>query len=486
MECCRPIPEGRDRLGILGKKFGIAAALSGTDSEFAVHLKDFMAEWIGYAPEIGTGYYISLSEDTGKIYFYTTSTGRIALTIGGTTVQSDVLDPIVSESGLLHCIVFGKRDGNAYFFASGVEAGLDSIAAESTTDINSDTVKIGGRQTSGSVPIEIQALARLFVIDSADFPNDTQRKAIVKERFLDPDNESPTIIDLGLDGAAKRLDVDLVDANQDGATVPNNGAGGDPTIGSGLLWRQVRTQAERAAIAIPNENWFCFDKTHNAIGTADIGCAQGSYIAELIYCDIDYHFGLSAARLFYMFNAGATERFYLDITSPAYSLICTTNGVPHVVNLQQAGSSRYGIHGIHIVHFVYDADTNQYKPIVNGQVLKTVAVTADLNLSGNVSTQFGIATRRDGLMGLRLWNWDSLPLGWENEIYRRVINPWEGSELYGKTKDDGLKGEWLGKAGAQSVSATSVKNQVQPGTGDLPISGGDTWGESRVLAVAAR
>jgi len=83
----------------------------------------------------------------------------------------------------------------------------------------------------------------------------------------------------------------------------------------------------------------------------------------------------------------------------------------------------------------------------------------------------------DGVVALRLWN--AAPPGWEATLRLRVQNPW----LRGTWPN--AKGEWLLNATAQGPNSTVIVNQVAPGSGDLPISGGATFAEARVYRLRA-
>ena len=474
---------GRDRDGVLGGPVGVSAALSGTHANHAIGLNDcYLSMTVKVEKDVPSPAVELLWMPGVGIYFYYHNTGGVGIysaAMGGKLIACPSL-----WGRIVQLDFFLDRSDLMYIYIDGTYLGSISIAVGVAENLTATTINMGGRYTAENRTTFIEQ-ARLFVINPANFPTRPQMDAIALERYTDPDVESKTLKDRPTYAVERRVDIPLVDDDQDATTVVNWGTGAATfTIGSGKIFKEVRTQAERSIITSPSEDWYCFDITHNASATADISCVQGSYIAELVYKDIDYHIGLSAARLFYMFNAGAAERLYFDITSPAYSLICTTNSVPYVNNMQLAGASKYGIQELNVMHYVYDATANLFRPVVNGQFLHSSAVAADLNLSGNVSIQYGISTRIDGLLALRLWNVAGAPsTDYAEIIKRRVLNPWNALEntFTGMV----LRANYEMKMDAiQPGSSTIVRNRANLGVCDLGISGGATFASSTVKVIS--
>jgi len=411
------------------------------------------------------------------------SSNCFRLTVGGTSQTSG--SPSFDIAGhLFHVFAFGDRGGSVYFYIDGEAIGSADISAEVATNINSDTVLIGGQMLANAAGHRFTLLARLFVL-SGTFPTADEMAAIAMQRYLDPDAESPTLAARANYATERRLDVDFVDIDQDGTTVTNNGTGGDLTIGGGLRWRECRTQAERTAITIPDENWYSFDESHEATNAAaNLSCVQGSYVCEIVYKDTivpqatnDTYFELRAS--------GGDERLRMNqqAVGNAYNLAARSNATWYGEDVYRDGYAEYGRNGLHVSAIITDADADTRMIYINGVLVNTVAMPPDLNLSGNINIKYGEDTARDGILAIRIWNAASLPADYTDIIKRRVTNPWTVTDGFsGMT----LRANWECRINAsisQPAGSTLIKNQANPGTGDLTISGGGTLADSTVLAV---
>ncbi len=109
-----------------------------------------------------------------------------------------------------------------------------------------------------------------------------------------------------------------------------------------------------------------------------------------------------------------------------------------------------------------------------------------MNLAGNCAITWDNTNGRTGLLAWRLWNAASLSSGWLAEAISRVKAPWKTtSGSY--TAFAGMTGRlcYEMRNGAQLPGSAVIVNRFNPGVGDLTISGGATFGASRVLAVPA-
>lgn len=478
----RPYPMGRDRLGILGGPVGAAAALSDTDAEYTIGTNDFIVEatvnvkWITNAA--ADSYLIWCSDGAVDWYFHLRQT-MIGIWIDGNSYLSTAVENMSGRT--VHVMVFCDRSGNAYYYLDGAYVDSDDISAKSGSALDGTVLNVGGTNGANQRCDACQ-MARLFILSGA-FPTAGEMAAIAAERFVNPDAESPTLALRAAYATERRLDVDFVDIDQDGTTVTNNGTGGALTIGGGLNWYAVRTQAERTAIVTPEEDWYIFDETHLASnGAADLGCVQGSYVLEALVRDTIYP--ITNQNIYQFRNAGNTDSLQWRVNAvDQYNLQTKVDGGFTTTVLDGPGYSEYGRHGLHVWHQVYDADGNASWTCINGQCVDDGTPAADLDLSGNMALQIDNTLCRGGILGIRIWNSASLPADWATIIKRRVYNPW--------TVTDGFTGMTLranyecriSDAIAQPVDSTVIKNQANPPTGDLTISGGGTLANSTVLAV---
>lgn len=484
---------GRDRMGILGAPFGATSVpLTNGHAQNIIGLNDVYAEVIFNLPEdpISSFSWIRVAAAPSFRLGINTTDGRPIVWI---TSQFFCPDSISDhKKRRLHLFYFLHRSGSAYVYepATGYSSSID-ISAEVATDITSNTLWIAGDATGPGRTAALCQLARLFVIDPADFPNADERAAIVSDRHFNPDVESPILAARTNYDAERRLHVPLDNVPQDGTTVPNLGTGGDPTIGGGKKWYEVRTVAEKATIIKPDEDWYSLDNAHKASVAADIGCIQGSYIKETVYKDARYPLG---NRYIAGLWKGIEEQFsvrYVSSTLQGFLVHIRTNNINYDFVIEgMTGYSKYGRDGLNVLHQVYDAVANKAYVFVNRQKIKTLSIADDLDLSGSTNICTGTAgssINGKGWLAHRLWNWPSLPDGWEEEIHRRVANPWRIFEghPWGHDPATGLKGNWEGRAGAQLTDSLVVKNLAQPTVGDLIIQPATSWGASRVRLLKA-
>ena len=478
------IAEARDRMAILGSPFGAVSALSSEDAQYAIHLNDFLIEVaarIDSTTWTDTGILTLIDDPAGLRLVYDHTTAQFRLTVGATTASSNILDPSVT-GWPVRLVVYADRDGSAYFHVNGTPAGDDDISAEAATDLTSDYLHVGGRLGPFYDSLAVLQYARLAVLTPGTFPTEAERKAIDAERFVNPDLESPTLLARVNYAAEQRVRVTFDDVDQAGGTVPNEGTGPDLAIGAGLAWCNVRTQHQLAAVSTPDQDWYTFLGGYYAAATADLGCTPGCYISEIIYKDIATRPG---DMDLWKYSAGAdAERIQGYREDEAdYYVSLRTSGVDHALALYRKGWPAYARHGLHVVHQVYDLVTGEYVILVNGQRVHTTVPATPLDLSGDVYIQLGGAHATDGIAAMRLWNPAALPTAWLAEHRRRVPHPWGRSVLLG---DANLKGEWLLGANAQSAGSLVVRNQVNPGVGDLVIQPvGATFGEARTLLLQA-
>jgi len=375
------------------------------------------------------------------------------------------------------------RSGSCYFYADGVACGSIDISADVGTDIDSDTIEIGGRlvATEGWSGVVMQAHEHVL---AGTFPTADERAAIAMQRFLNPDAESPVLAARAAYATERRLDVDFVDTFYNATTVANHGTGGDLTIGGGLQFRDCRTRAERSAISIPDDSWYCLDQSHDASVTANLGCSAGTYIIETIYKEIIVPG--NSSQLFEIRNATGNDQCRLNINgSGDYLVQLRMNGTYKTLYLFNQGNPEYGRGGLNVLHQVFAADVVDYYVYLNAQQFgQKLANPDDLDLSGNVTVDFGDPSWVDGIIAIRVWNTaggsSSLPAGWADEIRDRVINPWETSGAFaGMT----LRGNWELRDGAQLSGSTTITNLANPGTCDLTVSGGSTFGDARIVKL---
>jgi hypothetical protein len=471
----RSKPYGHDRLGILGAPFGSGHALAGTHANFEVDTDDFMIE---ITPQIKTNvnYTWVIWSTGGANHWYAgvqASTNVIRLNIDGLTVSSSALpDGWLDSHAPIH--IFADRDGNAYFYYNGVAYGSADISSKSAVDLDDTTIRAGGRESSGQDSTDTLSSCRLFVIDAADFPGATERAAIALERALDPDVESLTLAARTNYATERRLDLDFNDTGFTDTAIDNLGTGANMAIQGPRAWRLVRSQAEIANAITPDQDWYVLDNGYTATNAAaDLGCVIGGYICEIVL----ENYRDSNARPWRIEDAGATDRFEGAVSGSDFDAIFESGGVTRTHSIQAAGYSSYGW-GRTVIHQLYSASTNLYTITLNALNGVYITPITDLDLSGNLTIDLG-----EEVLIMRLWNFTAsggkLPTGWEAELKNRVYNPWTSSSLFDGTSN--LKGEWILSAGAQVSSSTVIVNQANPGTGDLTISGGATFGAARRL-----
>jgi len=163
------------------------------------------------------------------------------------------------------------RSGSCYFYADGVACGSIDISADVGTDIDSDTIEIGGRlvATEGWSGVVMQAHEHVL---AGTFPTADERAAIAMQRFLNPDAESPVLAARAAYATERRLDVDFVDTLYGATTVVNHGTGGDLTIGGGLAIEAVRTRAEMVSPKITERSFFSLKGNYSgSTGVHDFG-----------------------------------------------------------------------------------------------------------------------------------------------------------------------------------------------------------------------
>jgi hypothetical protein len=477
-------PIGRDRLGILGGPVGAAAALSGTHANHAPGTNDILAALSFKADrnDAVTYTYVYAADSAGVFRIgIRQADGFPFIEIAANRYFGTAIpNPWGRVVDLLVC---ADRNGSVYFYYdNGIACGSVDISADVATDITSQQAEIGGVCVAGSGRVQHVQAVRFHVVLAANFPTAAQRAAIGAELHQNPDAESPTLAGLTGYAAACRIVLTFIDVDQDGTTVANAGGTGAATftIGGGLAWRNVRTQAERSMISTPGEDWYCFDATHNAaLGATDLGCVAGSYVLELPYKDL-----ATATRAAYLWliNKGANEQVYdyFAGASNQHSMPLVTGGGAVNRTLYINGYSEYARNAINILHQLYDAVNNRYQAFLNGCRVWDSAVVADLDLTGAITVTFDSSINRVGLMALRLWNAASLPADYATIIRRRVVNPWTTTDGFtGMT----LRGNWTGRKTAQAPTDTFLENAAQPGVGRLAISGGAQWQNARVLAV---
>jgi hypothetical protein len=154
-----------------------------------------------------------------------------------------------------------------------------------------------------------------------------------------------------------------------------------------------------------------------------------------------------------------------------------TNGVTNQCRLQTTGYSDYGWERT-VIHQLYDASTNIYRVAVGGQIVYVSgALLADLDLTGNLAVDLG-----EEVLSCCMWNFSraggALPSGWEAELLKRNLDPWNDCDLFIAGE---LKSSYKLGASHQVASSTVIVNQANPGTGDLTISAAATFGEARRL-----
>lgn len=484
----RPTPQIRDRLAMLGAPFGAGSeALSDTDTEYRLGTSDFIMEYVGRIPYDVTDParqdLMRATEDANDfILSFRQSSNCFRLTVGGTSRTSD--SPAFDIVGhLFHLMVFADRSGDVYFYLDGEALGNSDISGEAATDITSDTVLIGGQMLGTAAGSELTLSSRLFILSGA-FPTDGERATIAEDRFLAPDTESLTLSTRSGYATERRIDIDLVDTYADSTTVANHGTGGDFSLSGGLQFDECRVQAEAVRISVPKDNWYTLDENHDAGVTADIGCAVGAYIVEAVYKDIT-HPGIGDP-LFEIQDSTGNERSRINIQSNiTVSSQLRIGGVFKTLLVYNASGSEYGRSGLHVLHQLFAPDPDDYYCYVNGNKIgEKTSIGSDLDLSGALTIDFGHSSLRDGLVALRVWNLAGasapLPDNYVEEIYARVRDPWSTEGAFSSMT---LRGNWELRESAQLPGSTTITNLANPGTGDLTVSGGDTFGDARYLIV---
>jgi len=465
------------------------AGATDTDSEYAAGTNDILVRVLA-KPEQTDGetlcYLVNLDDATNFRMGIRYADDKLFVEIGGNTYVSDTaISPspwgrVVDLWGML------DRSASAYFLCDGATCGDVDISADVATDIDSDTMEIGGRLVATEGWSGVILAAGQFILSGA-FPTSGEMAAITVERLLNPDTESPTMLLRGAYATERRLDVDFnvegifeaLDYND--TTVPNHGTGGDLTIGGGLQWDDVRAVAERCAISIPANDWYTFDATHEATVTADLGGVNGDAICEIIYKDIDRAFGYTDELVEVSGGGGDYFEIYSIWATRGIRVEAVGTGTHLLFYLSGAGRLPVSLNGLHVCHMYRASGANRMKILVDGIIHGWGAsVAAAIDLSGNLDIKLGDSSMWDGILALRVWNVASGMTDPDALLRERASNPWEvPATLAGGT----LIANYELRAGAQMASSTTIVNQAPGAAGPLTISGGGTIGNITTLAV---
>ena len=474
-----PIPAGRDQLGLYGGPISVGSgAMSVTDSEVVIGLNDFMIEFWAIRSHEKQCYILYFSGGVQCSLVGVPGTDQLRLNL---PVSTYILSNNFVGDRLIHGLVFAHRSGYAYAYMDNVdgyaETGKD-ISGDAASNLNANNVYWGGRLGGGESILRTLAMARLFIIDPSDFPDEDERMAIAAQRFDAPTVESPALARRTNYATERRIDVDFVDVDQIATTVPNHGTAPDLTIGSTKAWRHVRTRVASTAMERPPVDWFHLDGTHTtSASTVALGCSSGSFISEAVALDLHVGPTLSAWYLWRVANAAATEAIGLYYYNNEWRQELRTNSVNYINTMWEPGQSDFGRYQRSVFHTVYDADAGKVYHLINNQILRTLTVAQALNLSGNVDISF--AARGTRILAGRLWN-GSLPSDWRDVTAARVSYPWTVDRTF--TGMD-LKANHELSATAQEADSTVIKNRAQASIGDLKISGSDDYGTARLMAM---
>jgi len=304
------------------------------------------------------------------------------------------------------------RSGSCYFYADGVACGSIDISADVGTDIDSDTIEIGGRlvATEGWSGVVMQAHEHVL---AGTFPTADERAAIAMQRFLNPDAESPVLAARAAYATERRLDVDFVDTLYGATTVVNHGTGGDLTIGGGLKIQDARTIAERVAQPLPSRNWYTLNPaTSGSTGAHDFGFhASNPVIARMLtgqFHDMPTVAGPGIEA------ATSGDRIRHRVDGSARRIQSKASRTPVNMYLDPDQKARGGD-----IWVVCNGTVHDY--YIDGQrVFTDNTFGVDLNLSGNCTLT--LDGRRE-CCRMAVWQMSSVPASLEQEIMDCCMDP---------------------------------------------------------------
>jgi len=260
------------------------------------------------------------------------------------------------------------RSGSCYFYADGVACGSIDISADVGTDIDSDTIEIGGRLVATE----------------------------------------------GWSGVVMhRLDVDFVDTLYGATTVVNHGTGGDLTIGGGLKIQDARTIAERVAQPLPSRNWYTLNPaTSGSTGAHDFGFhASNPVIARMLtgqFHDMPTVAGPGIEA------ATSGDRIRHRVDGSARRIQSKASGTQVNMYLDPDQNARGGD-----IWVVCNGTVHDY--YIDGQrVFTDNTFGVDLNLSGNCTLT--LDGRRE-CCRMAVWQMSSVPASLEQEIMDCCMDP---------------------------------------------------------------
>jgi hypothetical protein len=185
-------------------------------------------------------------------------------------------------------------------------------------------------------------------------------------------------------------------------------------------------------------------------------------------------------------EAAGGNNFYMGAVAGAIYPQTSEDGNTINTYLREPTFAPVNMGGLVVVHMYYSNGAGRPQVImVNGQRHYVGTGLGSMDLSGNLLIRFGITSSYDGALACRVWNTTgALPTDIEDILRARVVNPW--SVTSNTITGVPLIANWecrIDSTIGQSAVDTSIKNQPNPGVGDLAVSGGGTLGQHLVLAV---
>jgi len=215
----------------------------------------------------------------------------------------------------------------------------------------------------------------------------------------------------------------------------------------------------------PDQTHYSFmDGYYGEMTIEDVGFGNNYYIVEAI-CDLKRQNDVLQNKIFFRIRKDNSN--YISIIIPIglnlYDVMIEDAG----------GASQYyiyrNLYNFNIVHIVLNTNTSTSVYIDGQRIHYDINTPRIPDLSGNladINMAGADTTITHNICGLRVWNPTALPVGWEDELKLRVMNPWDRSTLFG---DANLKIEYLLNEDVNPASFV-IPNSANPGTGDLTIT----------------
>ncbi len=415
----RRVPQGRDRIGILGGPLDSNPALSSTSAQYRVGTGHCLAAFtvkVGVTPGQSVAWFAIIAGGAKHLFFGAWNTSgckaKLRLFLDGTSYYSDEIPDFI---GSMKTVEFHlHRTGQVYFFCDGKGVGSADISAKAATDLDGTIMSVGAR-TNGGIVTDVLMRSRLFIF-TGTFPTEAQRNAIVTENYITPDHENQTLVDFFGAGyaAARRADVPLNDIPNGSTTVTNLGTGGAFTISGGLQIQSVRTRAERVSWWVPRRTFFSLRPGYTGSAAAvDFGLALQPPVMRLLFGKVRHRPG-GTYNLATINNVAVTSLLGLlgiasDPPSHAYFVVNSVYLAIPLFGDQLDGGDLWLI-----------PNGTDCRLILNGQHVGQLTIAQAINLVGACTVSLD---GRGACSRIAIWNPATVPATLEAEIRACCMNP---------------------------------------------------------------